>query len=233
MKKITLILLIALSINTYAKKDISEKDNRIGFNLGFSANSLKFEGATNQETKNLTKVGGFIGLAFEHKFGRTFALETGLNFVNKGGSLKIKEDLITKGGSIAFNFYSIDVPLIAKIYIGKKKIFNVNVGGYASYSYLTEMASKIDNKVLPDVNEKEKNPKDLEGDKAFNAFDAGINFGLEFVSRKGIGAGLKLNQGLIDATNNSYEESFGALRIPNDKKYALHTGAQLYMIFKF
>jgi hypothetical protein len=227
MKKITLILLIALSINTYAKKDISEKDNLFGFNLGFSANSVKIQDETNAASKNRTKVGGTIGLTFEHKFGRTFALETGLNFVNKGASERIKENTLIKSGSATVNFYSVDLPLIAKFYIGKKKIFNVNVGGFASYAYLIDNVTKVDFKVGTDINKKDKNPEDPSGNKAYNPFDAGVNLGVEFISRKGIGAGFKLNQGFIDATNNKYLEAF------NDKKYALHTGAQLYMIFKF
>jgi hypothetical protein len=227
MKKIAFLLLVALSMNTFAKKDISDKTNRIGFNLGFSANSVKFEGQTEQQTKNLTKVGGMIGLTFEHKFGKTFALETGVNFLNKGGRNKIQSNIISNGGNSSLNFYSLDVPLIAKLYIGKKKIFNINFGGYVSYSYLIQLETKEDFKYTADVNNKVKNPEDTDGNKMFKPFDAGINFGAEFISRKGIGAGFKLNQGLIDATNND----FGG--VANDKKYALHTGAQLYMIFKF
>jgi len=227
MKKITFLLLIALSMNTFAKKDISDKTNLFGFNLGFSANTMKFEDQTNQDSKNTTKVGGTIGITFEHKFGKTFALETGLNFVNKGSRKKINESALVKGGSFNLNFNSIDIPVIAKFYIGKKKIFNINAGGFVSYAYLIDFVTKVDNKFTPDVNNKEKNPEDGSGNKMFKPFDAGINFGAEFISRKGIGAGFKLNQGLIDATNND----FGG--VVNDKKYALHTGAQLYMIFKF
>lgn len=227
MKKLTLLLLVAISFNTYAKKDISDKKNLFGFNLGTSANTLKFEGASNTDTKNRTKIGGFGGFTFERKLGKTFALETGLNFLNKGGSQKINPNILSNGGRFMLNFYSIDLPVIAKFYIGKKKIFNLNIGGYASYSFLIELHTKEDLKFGNDINKKDKNPEDNDGNKMFKPFDAGINVGFEFISKKGLGVGLKVNQGLIDATNDKFFEPF------NDKKYAVHTGAQLYFIAKF
>ena len=53
-------------------------------------------------------------------------------------------------------------------------------------------------------------------------------FRLEFISKKGFGAGARLNQGLIDATNPKY--NIGSV---SDTKKTFHTGAQLYAIFKF
>jgi hypothetical protein len=42
------------------------------------------------------------------------------------------------------NFHSVELPVIAKFYIGKKKVFNFNVGGFASYAFNVQSRLKVD-----------------------------------------------------------------------------------------
>ncbi|MBK6273774.1 MAG: hypothetical protein IPF58_03345 [Saprospirales bacterium] len=41
------------------------------------------------------------------------------------------------------NFHSVELPVIAKFYIGKRKIFNFNVGGFASYAFNVQSRKKL------------------------------------------------------------------------------------------
>jgi hypothetical protein len=231
-RTILAIMMFALSANTIFARDLSERKNLGGVIAGFSVNSAAVENESAQKAKNRAKLGGVIGVTFEHKFGKVFALETGALFSNKGASEKFETNSLVKSGSYTVDFYSIDVPLIAKFYIGKKKIFNLNVGGFASYSFKVNTTTKIDfnnNALFPnDINNKENNPKDADGDYFYRPYDAGMNVGFEFISRKGFGAGGRLNQGFIDATNPKYN-----IGSASDTKKTFHTGVQLYAIFKF
>lgn len=231
-KTILLMMLFALSANTIFARDLSERKNLGGVIAGFSANTATVENESSQKAKNRGKLGGVLGVTFEHKFGKVFALETGGLFSNKGASEKFETNALVKSGSYTVDFYSIDVPLIAKFYIGKKKIFNLNVGGFASYSFKIQTTTKIDfnnNPVFPnDINDKKDNPKDADGDLLYRPYDAGMNVGFEFISRKGFGAGARLNQGFIDATNPKFN-----IGSAFDTKKTFHTGVQLYAIFKF
>jgi hypothetical protein len=231
-KTILAVLMLALTASSTFARDLTERKNLGGVIAGFSINSAAVENESAQKAKNRAKLGGVIGVTFEHKFGKVFALETGALFSNKGASEKLETNALVKSGSYTVDFYSVDVPLIAKFYIGKKKIFNLNVGGFASYSFKVQTTTKIDfnnNPVFPnDINNKENNPKDADGDLYYQPYDAGLNVGFEFISKKGFGAGARLNQGLIDATNPKY--NIGSV---SDTKKTFHTGAQLYAIFKF
>ncbi|HMU97618.1 MAG TPA: porin family protein [Chitinophagales bacterium] len=233
MKKIILVLGILVSISTFAKEPITDKKIMIGFNIGTSANSAFTEGEKSYEAKNRTKVGGFAGFTFEGRLADRLSLETGVSYVNKGAANRLKKNLLINSGSSTYNFHSIDIPLIVKFYIGKKKIFNVNGGGFFSYAFKMQQVTNVDfvNPGTPDVKNKKEdiptNPANKE--KLFNPIDAGVNLGLEFISQKGFGAGFKLNQGFINVMNKKF---FTAPLTPPDKK-TLNTGAQLYFIAKF
>lgn len=222
-----------VSISTFAKEPITDKKTMFGFNIGTSANTAYTEDENKQETKNRTKVGGFASFTFEGRLADRLSLETGVSYVNKGAANRFQKSALIKSGNTSYNFHSIDIPLIVKFYIGKKKIFNVNAGGFFSYAFKMNQVTNID--FAPDAmkdvkNKKENFPKNSSnGESLFNPIDAGINFGVEFISQKGFGAGFKLNQGFINVMNKKF---FTAPLTPPDKK-TLNTGAQLYFIAKF
>ncbi|HQO32910.1 MAG TPA: hypothetical protein PK534_11950, partial [Chitinophagales bacterium] len=123
-------------------------------------------------------------------------------------------------------------PVIAKFYMGKNKVFNINVGGYASYAFNVQSRYKVDfkNNALVDIDERDNNllknnNEDINGEKLWRAFDAGVNVGFEFVSKSGFGVGTRLQQGLVDFTNPDHI-------IGDDKKKVLHTNAIFYALFK-
>ncbi len=224
-----------VSINTFAKESITEKKTMIGFNIGTSANTAYVEGEKKYESKNRTKVGAFAGFTLEGRLADKFSIETGITYVNKGAANRFQKSVLVKSGSTTYNLHSFDIPLIAKIYLGKKKIFNVNAGGFFSYAFKIQQVTNVDfvNPGKPDVKNKKEdiptNPANKE--KMLNPIDAGINFGVEFISQKGFGAGFKVNQGFINATNKKFYEL--PILLPAPTKKTFQTGAQLYFIAKF
>ena len=129
MKKTLLILTITtISLaNTFAR-DISEKRNLVGFTAGFTMNTMGLQKDSRFEnSKNSIKPGGVFGVNYEHRFKKVFALEIGANYINKGTQQKL-EDANLNRSFYRLNFHSVELPVIAKFYIGKKKILNFNVG---------------------------------------------------------------------------------------------------------
>jgi len=239
MKKMIFVLSLMTGLSTFGKEPITDKKIMIGFNIGTSANTAYFEDENKNDTKNRTKVGGFGGFTFEGRLADKFSLETGVGFVNKGASQALGDPAViagdgkihvVKNGRNTLNFQSIEVPLIAKVYLGKKKIFNVNAGGFFSYAFKINMVSSGKD-VGTNKNVSIKNDKlELLGKKMFNPIDAGVNLGFEFISQKGFGAGLKLNQGLVNGMNKDFFTNVG---LPAPDKKMFHTGVQLYFIAKF
>ncbi len=229
MKKIVLSLATLLILSKSFAGDISEKSNLFGLLGGFSVNTMNYK--ENSDDKRGAKVGGLFGFAFEHRFKNVAAIEIQALYVNKGAQSKTDNAFFKTTNRL--NFHSVELPVLAKFYLGKKKIFNINVGGYASYAFVTQLRVKGENKVTgANVDDKsenfsksENNPKDVNGNRPFNVYDAGVIGGFEFISQKGVGAGARLSQGFIDFTNPKY--------IIDDDRKVWHTGVQFYMTYKF
>ncbi len=229
MKKILIILTAIVCYGHTFAGDISEKSNLFGILGGLSVNTMNYK--ENSDDKKGAKIGGMAGFSFEHRFKNVAALEIQALYVNKGTQSKTDDALFKTTNKL--NFHSVEIPILAKFYLGKKKIFNLNVGGFASYAFVTQIHIVGKNKVTDEkINEKgdnisksENNPKDVNGHRPFNIYDAGIVGGFEFISQKGFGAGTRLTQGFIDFTNPKF--------IFNDDKKILHTGVQFYFTYKF
>ncbi len=238
MKKTLLILTItSISLaNTFAR-DISEKKNLVGFTAGFSLNTMGLQKDSRfDNSKNTIKPGGVFGVNYEYRAPKVFGFEIGVNYANRGTQQKLEDPNLNRS-FFRYNFHSVEVPVIAKFYIGKKKIFNFNVGGFASYAFNVQSRLKIDfktnNVILVDQDErvnnvlKDNNDKDANGNRPFRPYDAGVNVGFEFVSKSGFGAGARVQQGLVDFTNPKFD--FGPF-VENKKVY--HTNAIVYALFK-
>jgi hypothetical protein len=230
MKKTLLILTITtISLaNTFAR-DISEKRALFSFMGGVGFATMSQEKQV-EEAKNGVKIGGMAGFGFEHRFKKVAAIELNLLYVNKGVQQKFDNDI--SKGYFRFNFHSVEVPLLVKFYVGKKKIFNLYAGGYGAYAFNVQSKTKITNK-LNDETEVEKvnnllsndnNPKDVNDKRLFRAFDAGVTGGFEFISKSGFGAGARLNKGLLDYTNPKF--------VIDDGKWITHTNVMFYALIK-
>lgn len=241
MKKTFLILTITtLSLASTFARDISEKKNLVGFTAGFSFNTMGLQKDSRfDDAKNTIKPGGVFGINYEYRAPKVFGLEVGVNYANRGTQQKFDDDALNKRSFYRLNFHSIEVPVTMKLYMGKKKVFNFNVGGFASYAVNIQSRTKIDfkdNSIIDDQDERENNlmknhnEKDANGNRPYRAYDAGVTAGFEFVSKSGFGVGAKVQQGLIDFTNNKYR--IPILNTPIDNKKVLHTNAIIYALFK-
>lgn len=233
MKKTFLFLTLSTVVFAAASaRDISEKRNLAGFTGGLTLNTMGLQkNSTYSNSKNSVKPGGIVGVNFEHRFEKVFAIEIAVNYINKGTQQLIQDPALNRS-FYRLNFHSLELPVIAKFYIGKKKIFNLNVGGYASYCVDLQSRTKIDfkNSAITDIDNKENNllkdhnDKDVNGNRPFRPYDAGVNVGFEFVSKSGFGVGARVQQGFIDFTNPKF--------IFDDNKKVYHTSAMVYALFK-
>lgn len=230
MKKVILMTMLAVyTTSALWARDISDSKNLFGIMGGVSVNTMGY--ANNDEQKKGAKVGGLAGFAFEHRFEHVLAIEVEALYVNKGTQRKDNNSLFN--GTTKLNFHSVEVPLLFKFYIGKKKIFNIYAGGFASYAFnvqskvvgTNELTGAHVNETKNNLLSNDNNQKDANGQRPFRAYDAGVNGGFEFVSRKGFGAGARVSKGLVDYTNPKY--------FIDDGKKVTHTGIQFYALWKF
>jgi hypothetical protein len=240
-KKVLLIaILFAITSNvTFAKKkEITDKRNLFGFNIGLGVSTIGIKDSAASFKSNV-KPAGEISFTFEHRFKKVVAIQTGIGYTNRGTKSVYKKDALINSGSFQVDLHNLEIPFLVKFYIGKKKIFNINTGIYAAYTFNGQTHQKVDfaPAFLTDVDKKENNVfnndkinlKDAEGDRLFVPFDAGMKLGFEFVSKRGFGVGANLSQGFIDFTNPKFNIS----PFPADKKVALNTAATVYALFKF
>ena len=215
-------------------RDISEKRHLVGFNAGFSMNTMGLQkNSTYDNSKNTIKPGGVFGVNYEYRAPKVFGLEIGVNYANRGTQQRLIDDALNRRSFYRLNFHSIELPVTMKFYVGKKKVFNFNVGGFASYAVNVQQRTKVDfkNDALTDIDDKENNflgkhnDKDINGNRPFRAYDAGVTAGFEFVSKSGFGVGAKVQQGFIDFTNSKFI-------VPLDNKKIFHTNAIVYALFK-
>ena len=240
MKKTLLILTITtLSVATTFARDISEKRNLVGFNAGFSFNTMGLQkNTTYSDSKNTIKPGGVFGINYEYRTPKVFGLEIGVNYANRGTQQRIIDPALNRRSFVRLNFHSIELPIIMKFYMGKKKVFNLNFGGFASYAVNVQSRTKIDlkdNSIFKDSDKRvnnllsnDRNPKNADGQRPFRPFDAGVNVGFEFVSKSGFGVGARVQQGLVDYTN----PKFNFLSPDVNKKKVYHTNGIIYALFK-
>lgn len=233
-KTLLIIAFILSSIANNFARDISQKKHLVGFLAGFSLNTMGLQKNSSYDgSKNTIKPGGNFGINYEYRTPKVFGFEVGVNYANRGTQQTIEASYLNRS-FYRLNFHSIEFPVSAKFYIGKKKIFNFNVGGFASYAFNVQSRLKVDlkdNSVFKDKDErvnnllKDHNDADVNGNRPYIPYDAGITAGFEFVSKSGFGAGAKVQQGFIDFTNSKYI-------VPLDNKKVFHTNAIVYALFK-
>jgi hypothetical protein len=181
MNKQTIILLATF---IFCSSAIIGQTNKfdVGLEGGPSLTSLR--GNDILEKYNDPTVGFSIGLAFQYNFPKLISIRTNIAFERKGAIAKNKasDEFGNPIGEITThtNFDYLTIPLFARLTIGNKMKFFVNVGPY--FSYLIKQTSKTDA-----INEFPKSKTDNTSN--FTRIDLGLTTGL--------GAGLPINDKLL------------------------------------
>jgi hypothetical protein len=227
---LTAVLIIGSSSLAFAQSDTgSDNDNPGGFGfkggVGFSTLNFGNPDQTSTDYRNAMKVGGMLGISYEARLGKVFAVDIEALFANKGSQQKI--DLPGDDNRVVLrnNIFTFDIPVSLKFYFGDN--FNVYAGPYFSYI----MGGNLTARTFVNGNETNKESDGyfsdgvkLDGEYPLNRVDVGANVGLEFVSNGGFGVGARFQKGFLDLTNNDYPLS--------DNKTVTNTGFQLYLLFR-
>ena len=90
MKKLMLIMCVMVAVVTVQAQD--DYSDQSGFRIqgGVGISTLYFQNTDNNydNLKTKIKVGGLAGVGYEKRFGKVFALQPELNYVNKGAKRK-------------------------------------------------------------------------------------------------------------------------------------------------
>ena len=207
MKKVKLLVFIALALNLSAVKTAdaqSDRDNNGGFGIkgGVGISTISFGDPKNitdgedgdfefRNNDNKWKIGGLVGISYEARIGSVFGIDIEALIVNKGVKRVLEYDALGKEGKLTMtgNLFTLDVPVSAKFYFGDN--FNINAGPY--FSYVIAGKAKSKNVWNGETQSDESNNwygddyKDRDGELPLKRFDVGANIGLEFVSNGGIG----------------------------------------------
>lgn len=226
---IAIALFLASGTISHAQEEEKEK-NPGGFGLkggvGFSSLNFGNPDQTATDYRNAMKVGGMLGITYEARLGKVFAIDIEALVANKGSQQKI--DLPGDNNKVVIknNIFTLDVPLSLKLYLGNN--FNIYAGPYVSYIF----AGRLTSKTTINGKETDKESSDyfsddvkLDGEYPLNRFDVGANVGAELVTNGGFGVGARFQKGFLDLTNDDYPLS--------DGKRVTNTGLQIYGLFRF
>jgi hypothetical protein len=210
-------------------QDGEKKEGGFGFKGGIGLSTLNFgnENQSYDDYRNAMKLGGMLGVTYEARIGKSFAIDVEALFANKGSQQKGSIGPIDY--TLKNNIFTVDVPVSAKFYIGNN--FNIYAGPYFSYivggrlKTISEVNGKKDESESKDYFSKDFTNLDPQGDAPLNRFDMGLNAGVEFVSNGGFGVGARFQQGFMDLTNDDY--------ITSDNKNVRNTGIQIYGVVRF
>ncbi len=220
-----IICLIFIFGFTTAKAQTDKTHGGFGVKGGLTFSTIGFNNEDASSHKNRFRVGGTAGISYEIPTDGFFTFEIDALYDLRG----TKEEATLPGGNEITQknyLHYISFPASFKFYIGDN--FNVNFGGYgaalaggkARYTLRSENGEVVNNKDFKLTGEK---AEDINGNTYLKRYDAGLNFGIEFVSDKGIGVGSRFSKGLVDITNDDHLIGNGN---------ATTTEVNLYMIFR-
>jgi hypothetical protein len=238
MKSIFFAVFTGLTLGT-ASMVSAQNDGGFGLKGGIGLSTLSLDNQQAKDAKNNIKLGGMLGVTYEKRFGGGMvALDIEALLANKGSQQKDKGKILGQDYSLTLknNLITVDVPVSVKLYLGDN--FNLYAGPYFSYILGANLKSEFVSNGKKTVDESDNwygdDFKDANGNLPLNRFDAGINFGLEFVTNGGFGVGARLNQGFLDITNNEYRKVIipGVIELNSDKK-TFNTTLQIYGLIRF
>lgn len=214
-------------------QDDEKKEGGFGFKGGIGLSTLNFGNPDQSydDYRNAMKLGGMLGVTYEVRIGKSFAIDVEALFANKGSQQKYSGTLLGNkyDARVKNNIFTVDVPVSAKFYLGDN--FNIYAGPYFSYivggrlKTITEVNGKKDESESKDYFSDDFTKLDPQGDAPLNRFDMGLNAGVEFVTDGGFGVGARFQQGFMDLTNDDY--------IASDNKNVRNTGIQIYGVVRF
>lgn len=220
------ICLVFLFGFTTAKAQSGEK-TKGGFGVkgGVALSTIGFNNEDASEHKNRFRVGGTAGLSYEVPSAGFFAFEIDALYDLRG----TKEEATLLGGNeiVQKNYlHYISFPASFKFYIGDN--FNLNFGPYAAalaggkaqYTLYSPSGEVVEEKDFKLTGQK---AEDINGNTYLKKFDAGLHFGLEFISDSGIGVGSSFSKGLVDITHDDHIIGNGN---------ATTTELNIYMLFR-
>lgn len=220
---IPIIALIILCNGNLKAQDKNQGGFGIKGGVTVSTVALKNESASDQ--KNKFRFGGTAGFGYEIRAKKFFAFEIEAMYDLRG----TKEEFRLFGNSVVRKNYLhyISIPANLKFYFGHN--FNIHFGGYIAPLIAGKVKFVARNNSNDIVVENSYSitgdeAKDPEGDEFLKRFDAGLQFGLEFVSNKGMGVGARFSKGLLDVTNDQHFSGNG---------YSTTTEISLYIIYRF
>lgn len=202
MRKIftsTVVLLLLTSI-TYAQ------NSSYGFHAGTSIGKIVTkEGYVSLTMNNLLSVQvGFVG---EFSVGKKISLQSGLNFLQKGG--KLSEDITGIGAEYAMRLNAIEIPVYALYNTrGKKGNFFIGAGPAVSFTI-------SGNTIVKYEADSEKEKMEIGNDKDnddIRAMDFGINVLAGYQFKSGVFIGATHNFGLRNMVPGGGDAEMGTAK---------------------
>ena len=198
-------------------------DGGLGIKAGANFSKVGFIAGDSKFQPGLT-----MGLNYQTKTLKFFAFEVGVDYQWKRSKTENFDIDSLRFESFKVGFHYIEVPVTFKFYIFKW--FNVNAGAYVNYLMAakgegTFGAQNIWNLISDDEFQDEN------GDAFLARLDFGIHFGVEFVSKSGLGFGAQYSQGFGDVTNDSFDWGASMLN-PKDEK-VLTSSIITYLFYRF
>lgn len=171
-----------------------------GIKGGLNASTISIKGESFSDQKKKFRFGAIAGLSYEIATEKSFALDIELQYSLIGNNLKYSVG--GKDGSFKTYFHNVNLPISAKFYIGD--VFNVYAGGFVGFAVGGHLKNTFDGNLLTDTNLFSKSLQDADDNDMFNRINAGLLFGFEAISKKGIGAGFRFTQGLTSINNTKH-----------------------------
>ena len=182
-------------------------DAQIKLNAGYNLSG--FVGPLDVGDRRNLKLGLNLGLGYEIDLNSGLKFNPELQFSIGGTNQQFKyfyidmvdtqEVNITRASDISL--YQLNMPLLIKYGIGSK--FNVLFGPYLSFlaavkiqDEITTIITNTDGEVVDVENREEENLTT----SAFENFDIGVQFGLQYQTESNINVGLRLSRGFVDIT---------------------------------
>lgn len=178
MKKLLLVAIVFISMNTQAQK-IS-----VGFTSGVAISNYKSKVDGNNESGN-SKAGFTAGVLLDIPVGKYFSFQPALNFVQKG--MKEKQSILGYTLKYKMNINEIEVPLNF-LYNSRGKNVNLFIGAGPSIAFA--LNGKFD--FSDGTESKSENVKFGSGDEDMMK---GIDIGANFIT------GISLNNGIMVSFN--------------------------------
>jgi hypothetical protein len=238
MKKLLVIMMVFLAFSM----PVQAKENsgfRIQGGIGFSTMYYSPDANSYRDIKKKAKVAGFVGVGYELRVAKIFAIQPEINYLNRGAVREFTNILTNQRVKMTMNLHTIEIPILLKLCFGKH--FNIYSGPYIGFNLAASAKSNFydaSGKEIGQnkgVNIMKSKYNDVDNNKAYKRVDVGVDLGLEVVIVKGFFIGARVTQGFLDLTNDKYKGYVGsdAVILPGDGRWVGSTSANLYTGYRF